>query len=283
MDLTFILIFITAVILAGAFLLIEMLRQAKKLKIEYQDFFMSENDKENPVKIVLLTDIHVSRLPINWDYIGTMVSKENPDVIMLAGDYVYDPGEGPLALEFLQCFANFTDCPVYLTYENHDNKKTFGYSEEKKAAFTKEVESISPRFHVLDNESVETEFRGRKIRICGVGDYRTSDKETDRRNMPVKKDGYYSILLSHNPDILTYLPDGCADLGLFGHYHNGQVRLPFRTEFSILRRRDLLANKGYIYGKYDYRGTPIYISSGLGNANMPIRFMTEAEIAVIRI
>lgn len=283
MDYRFFLIFGTAVLLAGAFLLMEMLRQAKKLKIRYQDFFVEEKDRENPVKIVLLTDIHVSRLVINWDYIGTMVSKEKPDCIMLAGDYVYDPGEDQLALDFLQCFANFTDCPVYLTYGNHDNKKTFGYDSAKRDAFTKKVESISPRFKVLENETVETEFHGRKVRICGIGDYRTIDKETAVSNMPVKKDGYFSVLLSHNPDILQYLPECCADLGLFGHYHNGQVRLPFRAEFRILRRRDKLANKGFIYGPYVYNETPIYISSGIGNANLPIRFMADPELAVIRI
>ena len=283
MDYRIWLFIITVLLLAGAIGFIEMLRQAKKLKIVSEEFFIDEEDRNNPVRIVFLSDIHISRLPIHWDYIGTMVSKQNPDLILLAGDLVYDPKDGPDALAFLECFAGLTDCPVYITYGNHDNKKSFEYDDEKKRLFTGKIESITPRFKVLENETVETEVRGRKFRICGAGDYRTSDRELALTNMPIKKDGFYSILVSHNPDILTFLPERCADLGLFGHYHNGQVHMPFHLEFKLFRRNDILANKGYIYGKYEYCGMPIYITSGVGNANMPIRFMADPEIVSIEL
>ena len=95
MDYRIWLFIITVLLLAGAIGFIEMLRQAKKLKIVSEEFFIDEEDRNNPVRIVFLSDIHISRLPIHWDYIGTMVSKQNPDLILLAGDLVYDPKDGP--------------------------------------------------------------------------------------------------------------------------------------------------------------------------------------------
>ena len=59
------------------------------------------------------------------------------------------------------------------------------------------------------------------------------------------------------------------------------MRLPGRPEFRILRRFDRLACQGYIYGRYTYKGTPIYITSGLGNSELAIRLGSTPEVAVI--
>ena len=80
----------------------------------------------------------------------------------------------------------------------------------------------------------------------------------------------YNIILSHSPDYSDNLIDYGFDLVLSGHYHGGLIRLPIiGTVFSP----DLMLFPMYSYGLYNKNGKYIYVSNGLGEHYLNIRFL----------
>ncbi|MBE7057223.1 MAG: hypothetical protein E7388_07295 [Ruminococcaceae bacterium] len=276
------LMLIIAMLLFGAAALFIMIRQASKLKITEADF--TKEGKE-PVRFVLISDLHISLMPIHWDYICTNISKAQPSFVVVAGDLVFKKKDGSGVLFFFKLLTEYVTCPIYVVYGNHDNNKLFEHDEKLKKSFTETLEMISSRIKVIENRTVLFQQEDREISICGAEDFRVISKKTTdfikNERSKAKEKGQDFLLVSHNPGILEILEEETADLAVLGHYHDGQVHLPFRTEFHILRRKDKLACKGYIYGKHTYKKTPIYITSGLGNTNLAIRYKSTPEIAVI--
>lgn len=270
-------------LLFGAAALIVMMQQARKLAVKKADFTVSDR---SPFRFVLISDLHISKLPIHWDYICTNIAKATPDFVVVAGDLIFSKEDGPHVLSFFTLLTEYVDCPIYVTYGNHDNNKLFGRDTGLRRAFTNELESVSSKIHVIENKNMIYTVDGRSVMLCGLSDFGTGDPESAEARLreASKLAGKMSIpilLVSHNADILLKLPERCADLAVFGHHHDGQVHLPGRAEFKVLRRHDKLAYQGYIYGSYQYKGTPIYITSGLGNTNLAIRYKSTPEIAVI--
>lgn len=276
------LICITLLMLVAAALAV-MIQQARKLTVTKEDFTA---DGRRPLRFALLSDLHISKMPIHWDYICTNISKAAPDFVAVAGDLIFSKKDGPAVLSFFTLLTEYVDCPIYVTYGNHDNNKLFCHDAGLKRAFTGELEGISSRIRVLEDKNLVYTAGNRSVVLCGLSDFRTGEPDNAERQLAEAREqaGKMSaslLLISHNPDILTMLPECCADLAVFGHYHDGQVHLPGRAEFKVLRRKDKLACRGYRYGRYLYKGTPIYITSGLGNTNLAIRYQSVPEIAVI--
>lgn len=276
------LILIIAMLLFFAAALFVMIRQASKLKITEADF---TKDGKEPVRFVLISDLHISLMPIHWDYICTNISKANPSFVVVAGDLVFKKKDGSTVLSFFELLAQYVSCPIYVVYGNHDNNKLFEHDEVRRKAFTETLEDISSRIKVIENKSVLFQQEERTVLICGARDFRKITPETiahiKKNREEAGNKGCDFLLVSHNPGLLDLLDNNTADLAVMGHYHDGQVHLPFRSEFRILRRKDKIACKGYIYGKCFYKGTPVYITSGLGNTNLAIRYKSTPEIAVI--
>jgi predicted MPP superfamily phosphohydrolase len=87
------------------------------------------------------------------------------------------------------------------------------------------------------------------------------------------------IVLAHNPDTADSAYSTQVDLFLSGHTHGGQVRLP-GGHAPVLP----VANKAYSSGLvYSSRGTPLFISRGIGWAVYPVRVNCTPEIAVLEL
>ena len=270
-------------LLFGAAVLVVMQQQARKLTVREEDF---TKEGETPIRFVLLSDIHISKMPIRWEYVCDRIARATPDFVAVAGDLIFSKKDGPAALSFFECLLGYVSCPIYIVYGNHDLGKLFETDPGLKNAFTREMHSLSPLVHVIEDRNIIYTKDGRSVVLCGLTDFRTMEAAAVRaqweeaRALAGKMDASL-LLISHNPDILTEFPDACADLAVFGHYHDGQVHLPGRIEFSLLRPADQLASEGYIYGRYTYKGTPVYITSGIGNTNLAIRYKSTPEVVVI--
>lgn len=114
--------------------------------------------------------------------------------------------------------------------------------------------------------------------LAGVDDMveGAPDLQTALRDVP---EGIPTILLSHNPDILTEVGVERAHLVLSGHTHGGQIVLPLlgaaHTQTNNLRRREVA---GYLR-----RGnTQVYITRGIGEG-IPIRFGAPPQVTLITV
>lgn len=84
------------------------------------------------------------------------------------------------------------------------------------------------------------------------------------------------LLLSHNPDVFPRVPERVS-LMLSGHLHGGQVDLPG------LRRRWIPSRFGerYAGGHVVEGGRHLFVSTGIGSSQLPVRFRVTPEIALL--
>jgi predicted MPP superfamily phosphohydrolase len=88
------------------------------------------------------------------------------------------------------------------------------------------------------------------------------------------------VLLSHNPDLVEYLPPGRRiDLMLSGHTHNGQLHWPLIGPLTVPSQ----FGGRYLHGLHHVEHTWLYVSAGVGSGAIPIRWGNPPELPVLRL
>lgn len=220
-------------------------------------------------RIVHLSDLHIEGFGTRERRTLDFVRRENPHLILMTGDYLNRASSGADLVEFLRQL----DAPhgVFAAPGNWD----------RKFPMRRLFEAAGMGSAWLDDDWVRIEKDGRELHVIGL------DVHPDRRLSEIM-DGMSArstkIVLHHKPegtDELASLPPGLrADLFLCGHTHGGQVCLPFYGAVVTLSRH----GKKYERGLYDFQGTPMYVSRGVGmqgGASPRVRFLARPEVAVI--
>ncbi len=187
------------------------------------------------VRIVHLSDTHNNPW-ISGDRLCDQVRMERPDMIVFTGDLL-DGGPGVIeerkrALALIDGLADIA--PVYFVSGNHD------YWIRDWDRFFREIEARGAQ--VLDNKAISLVQGGQEIYIAGV-----SDPFTGRDDLAGALEGIpkqeFSVLLSHSPQLFETAASLGTDLVLTGHYHGGQIRIPFM--------RAIYAPGGGFFPRYD--------------------------------
>lgn len=232
--------------------------------------FKSEKIKEN-ITIVQLTDLHGADFGLNNMSIVRKVEKAEPDLVVVTGD-MYTTGDDfsrSTALKLMKKLAeNYT---VLFVNGEHDNEESF--FEDLRAN----------GIDVLDYKFKDFNIKGNDIRIYGITNVYFSPT-FDLTNEFTLDSSKYNILLSHICNEEAFARLG-LDLCICGDTHGGQVRLPFIGGlYGTTGWLPELRNENeFIKGKYRWDNTDFFISSGLGNYPLPLRFMNRPEVAVIEI
>ena len=69
---------------------------------------------------------------------------------------------------------------------------------------------------------------------------------------------------------------------LSGHFHAGQIKMPFRLEFLVLRS-DNLPKQNVIEGVFEHNGTSMFITRGVGCNKLPFRLGSVPEVSIVEI
>jgi predicted MPP superfamily phosphohydrolase len=245
--------------------------EASILKINKIKF--SSNSKG--LKIAHISDIHINRLFISPERILHQLDKNRPDIILLTGDYIEKEKE---INRFISLLKLFTDrYPVYLCMGNHDYK-AFKRSHNL-SSYIVELEKAGAT--VLINSNIKINKGGSVYSIIGIDDIRYGRPDIEQSLAGVTRESI-NIVISHSPDIALSLHDSRLDYLFCGHFHGGQIWMPFNLEFRILRK-DQLGKKGIIKGLHKMNGINMYINRGIGNVSLPLRFLSVPEIAIIQL
>lgn len=214
------------------------------------------------LKIVFASDFHFKPYEeYRLKRIVRAINRQNPDVILLGGDYVNGHKKGnSLKIEIIakELSKLKSQYGTFAVLGNHD-----GW--QGKYEIQKELENSGIK--VLENTFADLG----KFKVAGVEDLQTGmpdiAKAVGNPEKPV-------ILLSHTPDIIKEIPPE-VNLTLAGHTHGGQVSIPFLGALIVPSK----------YGsKYAYGWKPekkIFISKGLGTSILPFRFNCFPEIVLI--
>lgn len=132
-------------------------------------------------------------------------------------------------------------------------------------------------FTVLQNSHETITVAGHRVNMIGLDDWMLGEQDpAPAFEGLVAAD--LQILIAHEPDVIDEIQsDIPIHLFIAGHSHGGQVRLPFDQKLITPPYA-----KHYIRGWYHKeQETPIFVTTGIGSTQVPIRFLNVPEIVTI--
>lgn len=221
-------------------------------------------------KIVLIADVH---LGVYKDrvYLQKVVNKintlEDIDMVMIAGDFLYEPLESQSLEELFQPLGDL-EVPIYVVLGNHDTKHS---SKDLKHELVSALEKQG--VHYLQNDIVQFD----DFFLVWLGPHFAW--EDDVRLLKNFHILHKVVVLTHNPDTTLNYNNYNVDLTLVGHTHCGQVRLPWIHD----RLHPYLypVEGDFDCGYYEDAYTRLFITPGLGEVLLPMRFRNSPTISVI--
>lgn len=233
---------------------------------------IESSEIKDDVTIVQLTDLHGAVFGQGNSRLLQRVKETKPDFIVITGD-MYSSGDDEgrqTAVDLMADLAKFS--PVYFVNGEHDNNET--YDQQLTAAGV----------DVLDYESRDITVGQTTVRLYGISNVYYSSTFDLANEFTLNKD-IFNILAAHIPNFSAFADFG-IDLSLCGDSHGGQVRLPFVGGFNnggvwFPELKD--GKEKYVKGLYEMGDKNLFVSSGLGNFPVPIRFLNRPEVAVIHL
>ena len=220
-------------------------------------------------RILQLSDIHHS-LFVPLDQVAAVVQLSNrlkPDLVALTGDFVsYSRSSIAPVAEILGGLR--ARAGVVAVLGNHDFRVG---AEAVESALRRH------RIQVLRNRHRSLQRRGSRLYLAGVDDYGYgADLGEALRGIP---EDAATILLAHNPRLVTAAACRGVGLVLSGHTHGGQVNLPLIGTVYGRSPERMRFKKGW-----DRLGaTQIYVSRGIGTIVLPLRWRCPAEVPLLEL
>jgi uncharacterized protein len=248
------------------------------------------------LKAAVLADIHACE---PWPAsrvrgIASLTNDLKPDIVFLLGDFAggHRFVTGPVMPEEWGEALSILNAPLgaYSVLGNHDwghgplpNMPADDAEGVRRALRAANIE-------VLENHAVRATKDGSPVWIAGLGDQLagflgpagfTTRDDLDA-TMSQVKDKAPVILLAHEPDIFSRVPDRVS-LTLCGHTHGGQIHMPITLGPRFLRWQRVIRWQRELqkaYGHLVERDRHLIISAGLGTSYVPIRFNRPPEIVL---
>ncbi|SOC42859.1 metallophosphoesterase [Salinicoccus kekensis] len=230
-------------------------------------------------RIVHVSDYHNGWFGWRARHLLDQVRGADGDVIMMTGDVIdrRTPNLGR-SKSFIRKLTKIG--PVYYVTGNHE-------AHYKKWKKLKKYIEKSDMMNLSDT-SVQLVKDGQAMNVVGMPDpwflgnevYSDVNLRFDKllRHRMENISDYFTILMSHRPELfLTYVKYD-IDLVLSGHAHGGQIRLPFVGGLYSPHQGIL---PKYAEGMHKMYGTALSVSRGLGNSRFPFRVFNHPEIVVL--
>lgn len=247
---------------------------------------VSDRKIKKAARAVVLADLHNKRYGKDNEKLLTAVREQKPDMILIAGDILTAAPGKPLepAIAFLRELAK--DYPIYYGNGNHEHRlklypETYGDMAERYGQALKEL-GIEP---LVNSRSLLQEYG---LAVYGAEIDKRYYKRFRVQEMPPEylegilgrpEEGFYTVLLAHNPDYFPAYAAWGAGLVLSGHVHGGVVRVPFWGKGVLSPGLRLFPE--YDGGVFKEGEAAMVLSRGLGVHTIPVRLFNPAELWVI--
>ncbi len=216
-------------------------------------------------RIAVISDYHLG-LQNGPAFLQRVVDRLNAlplDAVLIAGDHLSEP-DRPVA-ELLAPLRSLRH-PAYSVPGNHDEGHP-GPLIQAELRRVLEAAGVTPVEY--------THVVLPKFILVGIGDhYAGKDSVAPLQDSPRDRP---RLVLMHNPDSAMNLPKGSAALAIAGHTHGGQIRIPRLYWNWIPCKFD------FDRGLHDFAPVPVFVTSGLGQAQLPMRFLNPPVIDVLEI
>lgn len=227
-------------------------------------------------RVAVLADLHVGS-PHNGldklDQIIAVTQAADPDLILLAGDYVIQGVVGgtvtsPEAIA-KQLAKLSAPLGVYAVLGNHD-----WWLDSKRVQ--RALESVGIK--VLEDDAMTIQANSRcEFWLAGISDFWEGAHDVGKALAKVPPEAAV-IAFTHNPDIFPQIPARVA-LTIAGHTHGGQVCIP------VVGRPIVPSQYGerFAAGHIIEQGRHLFVSTGLGTSIIPVRFLVPPEVSILKL
>lgn len=183
-----------------------------------------------------------------------------PDVLILGGDYVLF--EAAYADELAPLIRS-VGAPLgrYAVLGNHDL-----WADDRAIARSLERAEAT----LLVNRCVSLSRRP-EVSLCGLDDAWAGLPDYEAAfggAQPVH------VVAMHSPDHVPRLAGRRFTLAVCGHTHGGQIAFPGPTALHAPSEE----SRRYLAGRYDLPGGPLWVSRGVGHAEVPWRWLAPADV-----
>lgn len=266
------------------------------ISVEYREIRIPELPLEfSDYRIGFLSDLHLGSFMPHDSIMRavTLLNNESVDLVVLGGDYIAFRDSLESRTNGMSLTTCFDNCPaellsnrlmsevadllaalrsrdgVYSVFGNHDR---YTSAEFRNGIFR------DYGIRNIENSFISLQRGSANLRLIGVEDLMYGRPELPTlENRKTKNE--VRVLLSHNPDYLSHILRKTSfefDLGLAGHTHGGQIKIPllgalkYNVEDQQLRE-----------GLSERYGTAVYTTRGVGVVNLPLRVNCPAEVSVL--
>ncbi len=218
-------------------------------------------DIERPLKLIQLSDLHTYEFGTREKKVLEILQLERPDAIVISGDTVANKGDWKSVSVLLSRIR--APRGVFLVRGNWEHWRPD--PDELKV-----YESSGVTF--LNNEARPL-FE--KIWVAGLDDSLAGAPDQRDAFAKIPRDAF-TIALFHSPAYFDSI-NSPVDLGLSGHTHGGQLRIPFLPPLWLPEGSGV-----YVEGWYTQGSNRMYVSRGVGNSILEMRFACRPEVAVFQ-
>lgn len=252
------------------------------------------------LRIVLVSDLQSKRFGKAQRRLVKKIASCMPDIVLFAGDMPdRNHTDFGACRELIKGLG--TVAPAYYVNGNHessldDELVNSMYEYMERCGWTI-LSDKGCTAHVMSRVKDGTSY---KICIAGISEETLNESRGGNRFSPVHDgemiveagseavkgaksaagtDDAFTVLLAHEPQFISDYAKCGADLIACGHAHGGQIRIP-GTDMGLFAPEQGILPK-YTSGIYDFDGTKMAVSRGLGNSTFPFRLFNRPEIVVI--
>ena len=235
------------------------------------------HSEHNGLKLAVISDIHLKKNAADVKRLRTIVqaiNAENPDLILLLGDFLGDVDDWQMQNAPAEQIAGILQeleakHGVFAVLGNHD----WWLNGEGIWDALKEV-----GIPVLENELISVLINKKPLNIIGLPDAGTRRNMVDLSKIP--STAIPAIVMAHDPDSFNdpELPYE-HELTLCGHTHGGQVKLPLVG--AVTAASDMLSP--YTEGWYSQGNRKLFVTRGVGTSLVKIRYRCTPEVVMLTV
>lgn len=225
---------------------------------------------EDTFRVLHISDMHLENISISPSHLYSLLKEQHLDLIALTGDFLDRRRTIPKLLPYLKVFNKLNPKHgTYAVFGNHDYVL-------RQPDFLKLKQLLNENgCKTLINENDVLWSNGRKINIIGIDDF-----STKRSNVNKSYNGLsngYNLVLTHDPNVVLNMKDVPYNYLLSGHLHGGQIHWP--KPYHLIKMGKIVS-LNMIKGLHEFEGKSFYISEGLGQTGVNIRFGSRPEITL---
>jgi predicted MPP superfamily phosphohydrolase len=251
--------------------------------IVVKTYNISSDKVKASVKIAVIADLHDCYFGKNQEGLIKAIRNQEPDMILLVGDIADDRKPHDAVEELLSVIGS--KYPCFYVSGNHEIWS--GHANQIKDMIR------SYGVTVLEGETKVLSIDGQKIQVSGLDDpeafhprYRTEHTKGEsfydqlHNCKTQREESYYSVLLSHRPELIDEYVESGYDLIVSGHAHGGQFRIPFILNGFYAPHQGFFPK--YTGGCYPLNEAFLVVSRGLSKSIL-LRFFNPPELVIVNL